>query len=53
MFKKKQSDNNGRTTDGLNTVLSGKSIENTQWAKWGNKNSGHGFAAEDANAQAD
>ena len=30
----------------------GKSIENTQWAKW-RGTGGHGFGAEDVNAQAD
>lgn len=50
--KKTNSDQSGHEADGLNAIQTGKGIENTQWTKWRTKN-GHGFSAEDANAQAD
>ncbi|WP_368293731.1 hypothetical protein [Dehalobacter sp. TBBPA1] len=53
MAREKQGNNNEHASNGLNTVLTSKNIENTQWVKWRNKKGGHGFAAEDANAQAD
>lgn len=57
MFKPKQKktvklNQSGHEADGLNAIQTGKGIENTQWTKW-KIISGHGFSAEDANAQAD
>lgn len=46
VFKKK----NESGTAGLASVGSADAIEKTQWTKYGSKNGGHGFAAEDANA---
>ncbi len=50
--KKTKSEHVGHEANGLNAINTGKGIENTQWAKWRTIN-GHGFGAEDANAQAD
>ena len=57
MPKPKQKEKNylenvGHVADGQYSVHTGKSIENTQWAKW-RGTGGHGFGAEDVNAQAD
>ena len=40
---------------GTNSVLSSRATESTQWRQYqcGNRHTGHGFAAEDANALAD
>lgn len=50
--KKNHVKHTGLEPNGLYSVHTGKNIENTQWVKWRN-NGGHGFSAEDVNAQAD
>lgn len=50
--KKTHIEHVGNEANGPYSVYTGKSIENTQWAKW-RGTGGHGFGAEDVNAQAD